>query len=65
MGRGASGPASDRVYAIEPVAFRNEPLDVRQQSAVHSFVEPAEKMKLDAYETALANTRASWVQAWP
>lgn len=65
MGRGASGPAQDRVYAIDPVAIMNEPLDVRQQSAVHSFVEPSVKMRLAAYETALASTRTSWVQAWP
>ena len=68
MGRGSSGPADDRVYAIEEMALRSQPLDVRvdpNAPAVHAFVEPSMRMPLARYDTSLENTRISWGQAWP
>lgn len=68
MGRGATGPSADRVFAVEDVAILSAKLMVRPDPlgpSLHAFVEPAVPMALDAYESALTDTRPSWRPVWP
>ena len=68
MLNGSTGPAGDRVHAIDPSELMKQPLDVRPHppgSARHANVEPSMQMSLRTYEDALARTRPSWMQAWP
>src|SRR6266436_2697862 len=65
MLRGSSGRPSDRVFGINEIDLRKQPLDTRPAppgSPRHAVVEPVQQMTLGAYESALANTRASWLQ---
>jgi len=65
MHRGSTGPAGDRVYAIDPATLKQQPLDIRPTSPRHATVEPSRQMRLAVYEAALTATRPSWIQAWP
>jgi len=68
MLRGSSGPANDRVFAIDEAAVRRQRLDVQPDppgSPRPAVVEPSMQMSLATYESSLANTRASWQQVWP
>lgn len=65
MLRGSTGPAADRIYAIDSPDVRSHSLDVRQTSPLHALIEPSVQMALAAYEAALVSTRPFWRQAWP
>jgi hypothetical protein len=68
MGRGSTGHNEDYVYGIEDAPVRAEGLAVRpdtKRPLVHALVEPAVRMQLGDYETALTATRDSWKTAWP
>jgi len=65
MGKGSTGYAIDRVYAIDPGDVTRRPLGIRVTSPIHSLVEPARPTDLASYEGALAATRPDWQQVWP
>lgn len=67
MGRGSTGPASDRVYGIADERIEAS-LSLRLDPAapdVHATVEPPSPMTLDSYERLLVSTRPDWQQVWP
>ncbi len=68
MGRGSTGPAGDRVFAVEGACVDAPPLATRPDPArpeKHAFVEPSEPIPLDGFEAALAATRPHWRPVWP
>ncbi len=68
MGRGSTGPSSDRVFGILEGKIREVSLTARPDPVCphkHAFVEPATVVPLLAYEAALARTQQSWSKVWP
>jgi hypothetical protein len=65
MGRGSTGPAIDWVFSLSQVS---NDLTVRpdpDRPTKHAFIEPAEIVPLETYETSIARTRPDWRRAWP
>jgi len=68
LGRGSTGHDEDRVFEISEGRVVAESLVVRpdgRRPELHAFVEPATRMQLGEYETALAATRPAWKVVWP
>ena len=68
MGRGSTGPVSDRVFGVEEAPLAEARLAVRpdpDRPDKHAFVEPVARVGLADYESALASTRPRWVRTWP
>ena len=68
MGKGSTGPAGDRIYAVPFEGARGEGLTIRPDPArpfLHAFIEPSATMPCTAYENALTHTRPHWRQVWP
>jgi hypothetical protein len=68
MGRGSSGPAIDRVFALARAVVSSTDLVVRldpHRPDKHAFIEPSKAVPLPSYEAMLASTRPDWQQVWP
>ena len=68
LGRGSTGPATDRVYFVREAALEACAFSVRpdpRAPTIHAFVEPAWRMLLAQYEVSLMRTRPSLAQVWP
>ena len=63
MGRGSTGPDTDRVFSIGQLAIETAGLTIRpdpNRPRKHAFVEPPAPLQLENYEKRLSSTRKSW-----
>jgi hypothetical protein len=67
LGRGSTGPVTDRIYEVA-VPFRPDLLlEVFEDLPLehHAVVEPSGRMPFVQYESALLATRANWTPVEP
>lgn len=68
LGRGSTGHDEDRVFEVAQEQVEAVSLVVRPDARrpnLHAFAEPASRMQLGDYESALAATRPAWKVIWP